>query len=111
SAVFLLAAACTNKQAPSAQQQPQAEFRPTATIKDIMDSMVDPGADVVWDSVETTVTAKGAEEKQPRTDEEWKDVRNHAIMLLEATNLLLIPGRHVAQPGEKANEPKVELAP
>ena len=40
-----------------------------------------------------------------------KQVRNHAIMLLEATNLLQIPGRHVAKSGEKANDPNVELSP
>jgi hypothetical protein len=72
---------------------------------------VDPGADYIWDSVETVVSAKGVEEKAPHTDEEWKDVRRHAIMLMEATNLLQIPGRHVAKPGEKADDPKVELAP
>ncbi len=110
SVAILGAAACTARQAD--QAAPGApEFRTTATIKDIMDSMVDPGADVIWDSVETIVSAKGTEEKMPRTDEEWKNVRNHALMLLEATNLLQIPGRHVAKPGEKADDPKVELAP
>ncbi len=108
--LLVLLAACSGQQAQkSAQAEP--EFRSTATIKDIMDSMVDPGSDVIWDSVETVVSAKGTEEKMPRTDEEWKNVRNHAIMLMEATNLLLIPGRKVAQPGEKADDPKVELAP
>jgi len=92
-------------------QQPLAEYRTTASVKDIMDSMVDPGADYIWDSVETVVSAKGVEEKAPHTDEEWKNVRRHAIMLMEATNLLQIPGRHVAKPGEKADDPKVELAP
>src|SRR5437899_5961435 len=110
SVVVLGAAACSGQQAQKAAQG-EAEYRTTATIKDIMDSMVDPGSDVIWDSVETVVSAKGTEEKMPRTDEEWKNVRNHAIMLLEATNLLLIPGRHVAKPGEKAEDPKVELAP
>jgi len=89
----------------------QPDYRTTATVKDIMDALVDPGSDVLWDSVETIVSAKGTEEKAPHTDEEWKNVRNHAIMLLEATNLLQIPGRHVAKPGEKADDPKVELSP
>jgi hypothetical protein len=106
---------CAQKQQQSQlqqqQQQPQAEYRPTATVKDIMDSLVDPGSDYLWDAVETTVSAKGVEEKAPHTDEEWKEVRRHAIMLLEATNLLQIPGRHVAKAGEKAEDPKVELAP
>src|SRR5260370_20542622 len=106
--MFVLIAACTAKQAQQAAQQ-EPDYRPTATVKGIMDSVVDPGSDVLWDSVETIVSAKGTEEKMPRTDEEWKNVRNHAIMLLEATNLLLVPGRHVAKAGEKADDPKVEL--
>src|SRR5262245_26393952 len=89
------------KTQPSAPAQ-QAEYRPTATVKDIMDSMVDPGSDYIWDAVETVVSAKGVEEKAPHTDEEWKEVRRHAIMLLEATNLLQIPGRHVAKADRKS---------
>ncbi len=92
-------------------RQPQPEYRPTATIKDIMDSMVDQDADAVWESVATDVTAAGTEQRAPKTDEEWKNVRRHAIPILEATNLLLIPGRKVARPGEKSENPKVELSP
>ena len=40
-----------------------------------------------------------------------EQVRNHAIMLLEATNLLQMPGRHVAKSGEKSENPDVELGP
>ena len=87
------------------------EFTTTATVKDIMDSIVDPNADFLWDSVEITVSATGTEEKAPKTDDEWKEVRRHAIALVEASNLLLIPGRHVARPGEKAENPKIELPP
>src|SRR6266849_440582 len=100
--VLFVLAACTAQQPQPQAQQPQADLRPTATVKDIMDALVDPGSDVLWDAVETIVSAKGTEEKAPHTDEEWKNVRNHAIMLLEATNLLLVPGRRVAKPGEKA---------
>ena len=52
-------------------RQPEAEYRPTATVKDIMDSLVDPSADTLWDSVETIISAAGIEEKAPHTDEEW----------------------------------------
>jgi hypothetical protein len=93
------------------QQQPQAEYRTTATIKDIMDSMVDPGADYIWESVATVISAKGTEDKAPHTDEEWKEVRRKAVMLLEATNLLQIPGRRVAKPHEKSENPGIELEP
>jgi hypothetical protein len=94
-----------------ASQPPQSDYRPTSTIKDIMDSMVDANADAVWDAVAIEVTVTGTEQRAPKTDEEWKNVRRHAIPVLEATNLLLIPGRKVARPGEKADSPKVELAP
>ena len=109
-ALLLFLAGC-NTQQRQAPAPPQAEYRTTATVKDIMDALVDPGSDYIWDSVETTVSAKGVEEKAPHTDEEWKQVRNHAIMLMEATNLLQMPGRKVAKQGEKADDPKVELSP
>ena len=95
----------------SRQDSRQPEYVPTATIKDIMLSIVDPSADVVWDSVQTVVTAKGIVDKAPRTDEEWTEVRRGAIRLAEATNLLIMPGRHVARPGEKSEAPGVELEP
>jgi|SRR5262245_2401481 hypothetical protein len=108
--LLLVLSGCAQKQA-APPKVAEADYRTTATVKDIMDSIVDPGSDYIWDAVETVVSAKGIQEKAPHTDEEWKEVRRHAIMLLEATNLLQIPGRHVAKPGEKAEDPKVELAP
>ena len=91
-------------------QQP-ADYRPTATVKDIMDSIVDPSADALWDSVGTTISAAGTEQRAPHTDEEWANLRRRTVQLIEATNLLLIPGRHVARPREKAEDPKIQLAP
>src|SRR5437867_7482058 len=106
--VSLFLGSSCNRQ-PEPPKQP--EYRVTGTIKDLMDSMVDPSADFLWDSVATTVSAKGIEDKAPHTDAEWAEVRRRAITLLEATNLLVMPGRHVAKPGEKADDPKVELSP
>src|ERR1700691_457706 len=100
----LIAVACNRSPPPSPLQ-------PEATIKDIMDSMVDPGADVLWESVATTVSVAGIEEKQPRTDDDWKTVYRNAVMLVEATNLLKMDGRHVAQPKEKSENPGIELEP
>jgi hypothetical protein len=93
-----------------AKQKPEAEYRPTTTIRDLMDGVVDPAADTIWNSVSTTITKKGTEEKAPHTDEEWGTVRHSAIELLEASNLLQIPGRHVAMPGQR-NEQGIELQP
>ena len=76
-----------------------------------MDSTVDPSADVIWESVAIVVTAAGTEEMAPHTDEEWKIVRRAAIRVIEATNLLQMPGRLVAHPGDKSENPNIELAP
>lgn len=107
SASVLVASGCGAREEPP----PQPAYRPTATIKDIMDSVIDPNADVLWNSVATIVSVTGTEEREPRTDEEWATVRRSAIQLVEATNLLRIPGRQVARPGEKSENPKVELEP
>jgi hypothetical protein len=90
---------------------PQPEYLPTATIKDLMLSVIDGSADVVWLSVTTVVDDKGMLETKPVTDEEWTKVRHGAVTLMEAANLLMMPGRRVARPGEKSETPGVELEP
>jgi len=82
-----------------------------ATVKDIMDSAVDPSADYIWESLGTEVSAEGVKEKRPSNDDEWKEERRKAVLLVEAANLLLMPGRKVAKAGEKAENPEVELSP
>ena len=76
-----------------------------------MDSMVDPSADFLFESVVEIADEHGITEKAPKTDEEWKQVRRHALVLLEAPNLLVMEGRRVAQPHERAENPQVELQP
>ena len=70
-----------------------------------MDGVVDPSADVLWDSVAYIATTERIEDRRPRTDEEWKTVRNSALTLIEATNLLIMPGRRVAGPHKPADPP------
>jgi len=115
-ASLVLIAACqkpaeTTAAAPAAAAPPPPEYVPTATVKDLMQSVVDPNADVVWLAVTTVQSAKGTLETRPKNDEEWTKVRHGAIALTEASNLLMVPGRHVARPGEKSDTPGVELEP
>src|SRR5580765_5795616 len=111
----VVAVACSSPQtaAPAVAKlaAPAPDYRLTATIKDIMDSVVDPSSDYLWDSVATIVTKKGTEERRPRTDEDWKQVRRRAIAMIEGTNLLIMDGRLVAKPGEKSENPGIELGP
>lgn len=108
--LVLLFNACQARQ-PEPQPEPQPQYELTATVKDIMDSMVDPIADVLWESVATIVTHGRTEERVPKTDEDWLKVRRGAITLIEATNLLRMPGRKIARPGEKSEYPNIELEP
>jgi len=72
---------------------PAPPFKPVADTKLLMQSIVDPNADVVWDSVKTIITAQGTEEIRPRSEAEWTAVRNSAIALAESGNLLMMPPR------------------
>jgi hypothetical protein len=73
-----------------------SQIQPYASLQEVMDGIVDPAADELWDTVETTVTKDGIQEKYPHTAQEWADARRKAITLIEASNLLIISGRHVA---------------
>jgi hypothetical protein len=99
--VAVLAGSCASQPAaPAAPPAPPAPpYSTTATLKDIMQLMVDPAADQVWQAVMTVDSAKGTVETVPRNDEDWKVARRGAVTLLEASNLLMIPG--AAKPGEK----------
>jgi cytochrome c556 len=66
------------------------------TIQELMDTRVDPSADVLWDSVAFIASAKGEEDRRPRTPAEWGAVRRSALALIEAVDELATPGRRVA---------------
>lgn len=102
---MLLLAACTAEQ--------PTQFRPDASIQEVMASVVDPAADAIWEAVSSETTAQGVIEHQPRTDAEWLAVRHHAVTLAEAANLLLIEGRVVSHTNklEDAHVPGILTAP
>ena len=81
-----LSVACSSAPAPP-------PFKPVADNKLLMQAVVDPNADIVWDSVKTIVTAKGTEDIRPRTEEQWTAVRNAAVALTESGNLLMLVPR------------------
>jgi len=82
-----------------AQQPPAAPAAPGYTtnfsIQELMLSIVDPVGDAIFESVSVSITAAGSKETRPRTDAEWLAVRDKAVQLAEAGNLLKIPGRRV----------------
>jgi hypothetical protein len=96
SIVLIVAALCGCKaetpQAPAASAA-SVEFREAADVKQVMNWIMEPNADVVWDAVGSIMTDAGEESLQPETDEEWTAVRDAAATVAESANLLLTPGR------------------
>ena len=76
--VAALSAAC---QAPPAPPAPAVDppFRATSTIRELMQSMVAPSAQGLWDSVGRVSDAKGTRDLEPKSAEEWAAVRRHAV--------------------------------
>ncbi|MBM4184815.1 MAG: hypothetical protein FJ207_11485 [Gemmatimonadetes bacterium] len=110
--VVAYAGACRIEPAPRGDAEAAAPpYQITATVEDIMRSLVDPPADAVWDAVVTEVTAAGVTEHAPSTEEDWAALRRSAIALVESTNLLLMPGRRIAAEGSRSDLPGVDLEP
>jgi len=103
----LLLAACSQPSPPP--EPPATPFKPTATLQDIMLSIIDPNIDYVWNAVSSVSTATGTEERRPETDEDWKLLRQHALAVAEAGNLLLIENRPVANQNANTSSGGAEL--
>jgi hypothetical protein len=101
---------------PASEQPPPAAaaeppYRPVATIREVMNSIIDPSADVVWNAVKTVIDHGRPTEHAPKTDEDWAEVRRHALIVSEGANLLMMPTRPVAPPGAPSLAPGIELTP
>ena len=110
--VVAFAASCRSQQ----QQQQQAPAAqgpaPVATMREIMHNIVEYNAFKIFNSVAVTITAKGTEEKQPRTEEEWDELLHASMAFVEAPNLLVTPGRQIAKPEEmNSSDGPEELVP
>ena len=90
---LVLLVACVAGAAACSSAPPPPPFKPVADTKLLMQAMIDPTADEIWDAVRTIVTEKGSEEIRPHTNAEWDAVRNHAVTLAEAGNLLMMVPR------------------
>ena len=86
-AAALAASACSNG---NSQRPP---FKPIVDTGSLMESFIEPSADVIWLSVGTIVSAAGEEHIRPKTEEEWTKVKNAAVAVSEAGNLLMMEPR------------------
>lgn len=90
---FVVVGARTARQAPVERPAPLAAR--IASVRQVMLAIVEPAANVVFDSVSTTVTKEGINEKAPGTDAEWESVGARAAALAEAGQLLMAEGRAI----------------
>ena len=91
--------------------EPAADMEPTATVEELMRSMIDPAADAIWDALVIEATADGIVETRPESAGDWLRLRRHALTLAEASNLLLIQGRRIAGPESRSELPGIDLHP
>lgn len=91
---FVVVGARATRQAPAAA--PAAPVvAPVASIRQLMLGLVEPAATVIFESVSTTVTKDGVDEKAPRTPEDWEAVGASAAVLAEAGQILMAEGRAI----------------
>jgi hypothetical protein len=67
-----------------------AGFKPVASVDQVMDAIVIPSAQALFDSV---VYVNGELTQSPKTDDDWFRLRMEALAVAEAGNLLLMPPR------------------
>jgi hypothetical protein len=68
-------------------------FKPIADTRTLMQAVIDPSADHIWNSVGMDITAAGRTEIRPQNDQEWQALRNQAVTLAESGNLLMMAPR------------------
>lgn len=68
-------------------------LRHVADVKQLMQSVIDPAADGYWDGVGTIIDASGTWDIKPETNTEWDTLVNHAYVITEAGNLLMMGPR------------------
>src|SRR5215813_2553429 len=86
----VVSAACSQAPPPS---PPAPSVGPVLNLKQLMEWVLDPTADVIWDSVKTIYTQAGVKEVKPETAEQWDAVRNAAATLTESGSMLMAEGR------------------
>lgn len=96
---------------PAKPAKPLPENTAALTIKDIMDSRVDPAGDFLFESVVEIADAKGLHHKAPHTAKQWAEVRRQLQVLIDAPDLLTASGRKVAHAEDRSRNPAVENQP
>jgi len=85
---FIIAAARSARPTTSRTSEAMATT-PVASIKQIMNGIVMPNANVIYNAVGTIISPGGVQEIAPKDDKEWAAVADSAAAIVESGNLLL----------------------
>jgi hypothetical protein len=110
-AVVAVASSCGSPPTAAPQSSVGSPMTPVLSVRELMEHIVDPQADYVFDAVGVDVGPNGAVETKPTTDEDWTRIERGAWVLAEASNLLKMQ-RKMAPDDVKPQGPGgPELAP
>jgi hypothetical protein len=87
--------AATTAAATPAAPSLDSSLAPTLSVKELMEHVIDPTADWIFDAAVIDISHKGVTETKPLSDDDWLKVERGAYLLAESTNLLKIPRRMV----------------
>lgn len=90
----LLCACSQQHPAPKAQRVEAAvKFNTTLPTAELMAHVVDPASFVYWQGAGSEETSRGTQSLAPTTEKGWTSLENAAATLIEAGNMLQLPGR------------------
>ena len=106
--------AATSTAATPAAPSLDSSLAPTLSVKELMEHIIDPTSDWIFDAAVIDISRKGISETKPLSDDDWLKVERGGYVLAESTNLLKIPRRMVPadeegkphQPGEPELPPE-----
>ncbi|HEY3949227.1 hypothetical protein [Phenylobacterium sp.] len=78
---------------PKAPPSPAKYNTDALDLKAFMANVVDPNSDALWAASGTDETAAGVKDNTPTTEAGWAAMRSQAAVLIEAGNMLQLPGR------------------
>lgn len=106
--------AATSTAATPAAPSLDSSLAPTLSVKELMEHIIDPVSDWIFDAAVIDISHKGISETKPLSDDDWLKVERGGWLIAESTNLLKIPRRMVPvedegkphQPGEPELPPE-----
>ena len=90
---MLVLAACGPPQDDTSPAVADSNYNTRLDVQQLMTLVLEPAADILWDSGGWLLDAAGYQELYPTTEAGWDHVRAQAAIVVEAGNSLALPGR------------------